>query len=418
MKIFRCGKSGACPPAADFSHPPIPGGVLLVFFTGTLVFAGSVFAAGVAAAEPDDVGYRVEVLQEGLEYPWSLAQLPDGSVLVTEKPGRLLHLEADFSSRRPIEGVPEVDRVGQGGLLDVVLHPEYGQAGNRWVYLSYSRVCATGFTTVLSRHRFEGGRLEDGRVLFEARPCGGLTWHFGGRLAFDADGDLFLAVGDRGERKNAQALDSHWGKLIRLHADGRIPKDNPFTGNADALPEVYSYGHRNPQGLAWNPFDGALWLHEHGPKGGDELNRIRAGANYGWPRVTHGREYTGGIISEQTHAPGIEPPVWHWTPSIAPSGFAVYEGDAFAEWRGQMLIGALKFRNVTRLRLGPGGGVDEQVLPEPQGHRIRDIRVLEGGLVALLTDDANGQLLRLVPAAKTSRAPEAQGILLAFPGHR
>ena len=362
------------------------------------MLAGDVFASEISAAESDDMAYEVEVLQEGLEYPWSLVQLPDGSVLVTEKSGRLLHLSADFSSRHSIEGVPKVDWVGQGGLLDVVLHPEYGQADNRWIYLSYSKVCATGFTTVLSRYRLQDHRLEDGQLLFEAHPCGGLTWHFAGRLAFDADGYLFLTVGDRGERENAQKLSSHWGKLIRLHADGRIPEDNPFVGNTGALPEVYSYGHRNPQGLAWNPFDGKLWLHEHGPKGGDELNRVQAGANYGWPRVTHGREYTGGIISEQTHAPGIEPPVWHWTPSIAPSGFAVYDGEPFAAWRGHLLVGALKFRSVYRVQLRQEGGVHEQVLPEPQGHRVRDIRVLEDGLIYLLTDDADGQLLRLVPA--------------------
>lgn len=397
MKVSRHRKLGTRAQEGNLFRPAIPRGFPLLFFAVMPALAGGVFALEAAVAESDEVGYRVEVLQEGLEYPWSLAQLPDGSLLVTEKPGRLLHLSADFSSRHSIEGVPEVDRVGQGGLLDVVLHPEYGRADNRWIYLSYSRVCATGFTTVLSRYRLQDHRLEDGQLLFEAHPCGGLTWHFAGRLAFDAEGYLFLAVGDRGERENAQELNSHWGKLIRLHADGRVPEDNPFVGNADVLPEVYSYGHRNPQGLAWNPFDDKLWLHEHGPKGGDELNRIQAGANYGWPRVTHGREYTGGLISEQTHAPGIEPPVWHWTPSIAPSGFAVYDGKPFAAWRGQMLVGALKFRSVYRVQLRQDGGVHEQVLPEPQSHRIRDIRVLEDGLIYLLTDDADGQLLRLIP---------------------
>ena len=398
MKVSHHRKLGACARGRGLFRPAIPKEFLSLFLGAMLMLAGGVFASGISAAESDDMAYEVEVLQEGLEYPWGLAQLPDGSLLITEKPGRLLHLSADFSSRHSIEGVPEVDWVGQGGLLDVVLHPEYGQADNRWIYLSYSKVCATGFTTVLSRYRLQDYRLEDGQLLFEAHPCGGLTWHFAGRLAFDADGYLFLTVGDRGERENAQELSSHWGKLIRLHADGRIPEDNPFVGDADALPEVYSYGHRNPQGLAWNPFDGKLWLHEHGPKGGDELNRIRAGANYGWPRVTHGREYTGGIISEQTHAPGIEPPVWHWTPSIAPSGFAIYDGEPFAKWRGHLLVGALKFRNVYRVQLGQEGEVHEQVLPEPQGHRIRDIRVLGDGLIYLLTDDADGQLLRLVPA--------------------
>ena len=376
---------------------PTVQGLYLRLFCMAVLLAGGQAAPEAWATEPEGAAYRVERLGEGLEYPWSLAELPDGSLLITEKPGRLLRLSADFSTRHSIEGVPEVARVGQGGLLDVVLHPQYGQAGNFWIYLSYSKPCRTGFTTALSRYRLQGNRLEDGERLFEARPCGGLTWHFAGRLAFDADGFLFLAVGDRGERENAQRLDSHWGKLIRLHADGQVPEDNPFVGNSGALPEIYSYGHRNPQGLAWNHFDGTLWLHEHGPKGGDELNRIRAGANYGWPRVTHGREYTGGIISEQTHAPGMESPVWHWTPSIAPSGFAVYRGDPFAEWRGHLLVGALKFRSVYRLQLQENDEVREQVLPNPQGHRIRDVRVLEDGLIYLLTDDSDGQLLRLVP---------------------
>lgn len=375
----------------------------------SLGIAMILLAAGMSApnvsAEPGGPTYRIETLAEGLEYPWSLAQLPDGSLLVTEKPGRLLHLDADFAGRNLVEEVPEVMWVGQGGLLDVAPHPEYGQAGNHWVYLSYSKSCAAGFTTALSRYRLQDNRLEDGQLLFEAHPCGGLTWHFGGRLAFDEEGYLFLTVGDRGERENAQRLDSHWGKLIRLHADGRIPVDNPFAGEPDALPEVYSYGHRNPQGLARNPFDAKLWLHEHGPKGGDELNRIRAGANYGWPRVTHGREYTGGIISEQTQAPGMEPPVRHWTPSIAPSGLAVYDGDPFAEWRGHFLVGALKFRSVYRVQLEAGGAVQEQVLPEPRDHRIRDVRVLADGLVYLLTDDSDGKLLRLVPSGLMSGGP-------------
>ena len=406
--VILWGDSGAVDPPhrrlrgararkTGFRGPTAPNLLMRLFCTAAVLLAAGMFAPKVLMAEPGGLAYRVETLAGGLEYPWSLAQLPDGSLLITEKPGRLLHLNADFADRSLVEGVPEVVWAGQGGLLDVVLHPEYGQADNRWVYLSYSKACPAGFTTALSRYRLQGNRLENGRLLFEARPCGGLTWHFGGRLAFDADGYLFLTVGDRGEREKVQGLDSHWGKLIRLHEDGRIPADNPFAGDSGALPEVYSYGHRNPQGLAWNPFDGRLWLHEHGPKGGDELNRIRAGANYGWPRVTHGREYTGGMISEQTHAPGMEPPVQHWTPSIAPSGFAVYDGDAFAEWRGSFLVGALKFRSVYRVQLQAGGQVHEQVLPEPKEHRIRDVRVLADGLIYLLTDDSDGQLLRLVP---------------------
>ncbi len=363
-----------------------------------LCMIAALLAAGtVASREPDDLSYRVETLQEGLEYPWSLARLPDGSLLITEKPGRLLRVDPDFGDRRPVEGTPEVIWVGQGGLLDVATHPRYGRADDRWIYLSYSKSCVAGFTLALSRYRLQGNRLEEGQLLFEARPCGGLTWHFGGRLAFDARGDLFLTVGDRGERERAQRLDNHWGKLIRLHADGRVPADNPFVEDAGALPEIYSYGHRNPQGLAWNPIDGELWLHEHGPKGGDELNRVRAGANYGWPKVTHGREYTGGMISERTGAPGVEPPVTHWTPSIAPSGLAIYDGDRFARWRGHFLVGALKSRVALRLRPRKDGGMDESVLPEPRGLRVRDARALPDGLIYFLTDDSDGKLLRLVP---------------------
>ena len=227
---------------------------LRLFCAVVALVAAGMFMPKVAMAESDGPAYQVETLAEDLEYPWSLAQLPDGSLLITEKPGRLLHLDADFAGRNLVEGVPEVAWVGQGGLLDVVLHPEYGQGDNRWVYLSYSKFCTAGFTTVLSRYRLQGNRLEDGQLLFEARPCGGLTWHFAGRLAFDADGYLFLAVGDRGERENAQRLNSHWGKLIRLHADGRIPADNPFTEDPDVLPEVYSYGTPEPAGTRMEPF--------------------------------------------------------------------------------------------------------------------------------------------------------------------
>ena len=397
MDLMHRRSRSACARKAKLRESTASGLFFQSFHTAMILLAAGVFAPNVLAAESGGLAYRVETLAEGLEYPWSLAQLPDGSLLVTEKSGRLLHLDADFANRNLVEGVPEVIWVGQGGLLDVVLHPEYGQADNRWVYLSYSKSCAVGFTTALSRYHLQDNRLEDGQLLFEAHPCGGLTWHFGGRLAFDGDGYLFLTVGDRGERENSQRLDNHWGKLIRLHADGRVPMDNPFVGDSGVLPEVYSYGHRNPQGLAWNRFDAKLWLHEHGPKGGDELNRIRAGANYGWPLVTHGREYTGGIISEQTHAPGMESPVQHWTPSIAPSGFAVYDGDPFAEWRGHFLVGALKFRSVYRVQLQAGGAVHEQVLPEPKEYRIRDVRVLADGLIYLLTDDSDGKLLRLVP---------------------
>ncbi len=350
-------------------------------------------------AVADDEPYRVEVLAAELEYPWSLAQLPDGSLLITEKPGSLVHLSADYKTRREVAGVPEVAWVGQGGLLDVVIHPNFAQPDDRWVYLSYSKECASGFTTALHRYRWQEGVLVDGKLLFEAQPCGGLTWHFAGRIAFDDKQDVYLAIGDRGERKRVQSLETHWGKIIRLHADGRVPTDNPFVGREDALPEIYSSGHRNPQGMAWHKRNRELWLHEHGPRGGDELNRVIIGANYGWPLVTHGREYTGGVISEHTHAPGIEPPILDWTPSIAPSGLAIYDGQPFAAWQGNFLVGALKFQQLHRVQYESDGQVREWVLPKPQGMRIRDVRVLEDGLIYALIDAQDGQLLRLVPEA-------------------
>ena len=344
-------------------------------------------------AQAQELDVRAEEVAAGLVYPWSLAELADGSLLVTTKPGGLWRLDPRTRERVAVAGVPEVAWVGQGGLLEVL-------ASGDWVYLSYSRSCPSGFTTALGRYRLRGAELVDGRELFAAHPCGGLTWHFAGRMVIGADGYLYLAIGDRGERARAQDLDSHWGKIVRLHPDGRVPRDNPFATRPGALPEIYSYGHRNPQGFVRHPQSDALWLHEHGPKGGDELNRLRAGANYGWPLVTFGREYTGGEISARTHAPGITAPVHHWTPSIAPSGLAVVpESGPFARWRGQFLVGALKFRNLRRLQLAASGEIRESVLQRPRGRRIRDVRVLSDGLVYVLTDAEAGRLLRLSPAA-------------------
>ena len=352
-------------------------------------------AAGAAAAYDD--APRVETLAAGFEYPWSMAQLPDGSLLITEKPGRLLRLAADFQERREISGAPEVAQVGQGGLLDVLVWPRPEAADGARVFLSYSRACAAGFTTALGAYRLREGALCDGRELFAAEPCGGLTWHFGGRLAAGADGMLYLTVGDRGERRHSQDLGSHWGKVLRLRPDGSVPDDNPFLGDPRARPEIYSYGHRNPQGLARHPDTGALWLHEHGPKGGDELNLLFPGANYGWPLATHGREYSGGAVSDHEELPGMESPALHWTPSIAPSGLAICpDRGPCAAWRGQFLVGALKFQQLHRVWFEPDGAVREAVLPAPRGLRLRDARVLADGRVYLLTDEADGKLLRLV----------------------
>lgn len=363
-----------------------------------LVRAGVLVALAAAGSAPAyDDSLRVETLAAGFEYPWSLAQLPDGSLLITEKPGRLLRLAADFRTRREVAGAPEVARVGQGGLLDVLVWPGAAAPDGIRVFLSYSRPCAAGFTTALSGYWLRDGALRDGRELFAAAPCGGLTWHFGGRLAAGADGMLYLTVGDRGERRHSQDLGSHWGKTLRLRPDGSVPDDNPFLGDPLARPEIYSYGHRNAQGLARHPETGALWLHEHGPKGGDELNLLAPGANYGWPLATHGREYTGGAVSAHAELPGMVSPVLHWTPSIAPSGLAICpDRGPCAGWRGQFLVGALKFRQLHRVWFDAAGAVREQVLPAPRGLRLRDVRALADGRLYLLTDEAGGRLLRLV----------------------
>ena len=370
-----------------------PGGAL-----GNCMRAGILAALAAAGAAPAyDDSLRVETLAAGFEYPWSLAQLPDGSLLITEKPGRLLRLAADFRTRREVAGAPEVAWVGQGGLLDVLAWPGPGPPDGVRVLLSYSRPCATGFTTALGGYLLRDGELRDGRELFAAEPCGGLTWHFGGRLAAGADGMLYLTVGDRGERRHSQDLGSHWGKVLRLRPDGSVPDDNPFRGDPAARPEIYSYGHRNPQGMARHPDTGALWLHEHGPKGGDELNLLAPGANYGWPLATHGREYSGGAVSEHAELPGMASPVLHWTPSIAPSGLAICpDRGPCAAWRGQFLVGALKFQQLHRVWFEPDGAVREAVLPAPRGLRLRDVRALADGHIYLLTDEADGKLLRLV----------------------
>jgi len=358
-----------------------------------------VLALGVAASPVPAEDYRVEVRAENLKFPWGLAQLPDGSLLVTTKPGALWRLDATGENRREITGGPEVIWVGQGGLLDVAVSPEFERDEENWIYLSYSKSCAQGFTTAVSRYRLRDQHLEEGQLLFEAQPCSGLTWHFAGRLALDAKGYLFLTVGDRGERHGSQQLAIHHGKVIRLHQDGRVPSDNPFRSQPDALPESWAYGVRNSQGMAWHPLTGELWLHDHGPKGGDELNRVRAGANYGWPLVTFGREYSGLPISEDTEAPGIDAPHWQWTPSIAPSGLAIYDGEEFPAWRGHFLVGALKFQQIHRLEMDAEGSFSEQVLPQPRGVRIRDVRVLSDGRIYVLTDAEDGMLLRLSSAS-------------------
>ena len=348
---------------------------------------------------------RVNVLTRGLEYPWSLAFLPDGRMLVTERTGRLRYVAADGTlDPAPITGLPEaVKEVGQGGLHDVVLHPEFGR--NRLVYLAYNgRVAydgrgAGGDGTELARARLDGHRLVDLEVLFRALPKSRGGRHFGGRVVFDGLGHVFLTLGDRGDRPRAQDLGDHAGSVIRLTEDGRTPPDNPFLSTAGARPEIFTLGNRNVQGAAMNPWTAELWTHEHGPQGGDEVNVIRAGVNYGWPVVTYGRNYgLGTKIGEGTHKEGMAPPLHQWTPSIAPSGMAFYDGAEFPGWRGSLLVGSLKFRLLARLEFQGDRFVREEWMLEDAIGRIRDVRVGPDGLVYLLSDEWDGVIARLEPA--------------------
>jgi aldose sugar dehydrogenase len=368
------------------------------------IMAGAAFAlaaslaSAVAAQEfPSEQGpIKLTPVATGLEHPWGLAFLPDGAMLVTERPGRLRLVAADGALSKAISGVPEVYARGQGGLLDVAIDPRF--ADNRRVYLSYSEPGAGGAGTAVARGRLEGERLADVSVIFRQEPKLMTSLHFGSRLVFAADGRLFVALGDRDTRALAQDPSSHVGKVVRIEADGRAPPDNPFVGKPGARPEIWSLGHRNIQGAALDPRTGALWTNEHGARGGDEVNQPRAGLNYGWPVISYGREYSFLPIGEGTAKPGLEQPVHYWDPSIAPSGMAIYTGDKFPAWRGHMFVGSLKFGRLVRLELKDGKAVKEERLLEGFNERVRDVRQGPDGYLYLLTDSPAGRLLRLSPA--------------------
>src|SRR5690606_27233878 len=333
----------------------------------------------------------------GLENPWSLAFLPDGRMLVTERPGRLRIVSPDGRVSAPLAGVPEVQARGQGGLLDVALSPAFDR--DRTIFLSYAQPAGGGARTAVARARLdvEALRLDQLEVIFAQQdaPPGGHHW--GSRLVFGRDGNLFVTLGDRfHHRDRAQDLGSHLGKIVRIRPDGSVPPDNPFVNRAGALPEIWSYGHRNVQGATLHPASGELWAHGHGPQGGDVVNRVQAGRNYGWPVITSGREYVVGTrIGEGSERADIEPPVLHWTPSIAPSGMAFYTGEAFPQWQGNLFVGALKFRLLARLVLDGERVVREERLLEGLG-RIRDVRQGPDGRLWLL-DESAGRVLRIDP---------------------
>ena len=340
---------------------------------------------------------RIVTVARGLEHPWGVAFLPDGRMLVTERSGRLRVVARDGSVSAPLAGVPAVFAQGQGGLLDVALDRDF--AASRTVYLSYAEPDERGNAgTAVARARLGAAGLEELRVIFRQIPKvrGGL--HFGSRVVQARDGNLFVTLGERYQRDRAQDLGTHLGKVIRIKPDGGAPPDNPFVGRAGALPEIWSYGHRNVQGAALHPATGALWTAEHGAQGGDEINRPEAGRNYGWPVITYGRDYSGASIGEGTAKAGMEQPSHYWDPSIAPSGMTFYEGDAFPGWKGNLFIGSLKFQVLSRLELDGSKVVREERLLRGLNERIRDVRVGPDGLIYLLTDSPDGRVLRVEPA--------------------
>jgi aldose sugar dehydrogenase len=346
--------------------------------------------------ETDTGSVQVETVVSGLTHPWALAFLPDGRMLVTERPGNLRIVDTENNLSEPLSGVPEVFAQGQGGLLDVAVDRDF--ESNRRIYLTYAEPGGGGASTAAARAVLGEGGLEDVEVIFRQEPKLGGGNHFGSRLAFRNDGTLFVTMGERFKFDPAQDLSNHLGTIARINPDGSVPDDNPFVGQEGAKPEIWSYGHRNVQGAALHPETGDLWVHEHGPRGGDEINVSRAGENYGWPVVSWGEHYDGRPIPDPPNRPQFAESVHYWVPSIAPSGMAFYTGDLFDEWRGDLLVGALVAQSVVRVSLD-----GEQVTGEERielGARIRDVRQGPDGAVYVVTDEADGRILRLSPEQK------------------
>jgi len=367
------------------------------------MICSSLFAETVRSQVED---FKVEVLTEDLDHPWGVTKLPDGRFLITERRGTLRILENARLLPDPVRGVPEVRAKGQGGLLDVALHPDYAQNG--WIYLAYSKPFEKGALTAIVRGRLKGNDFVDVETIFDP-PADEATEggnHFGCRMQFDGKGYLFFTIGDRGDvttpENNAQKLTNVKGKIHRIHDDGRIPEDNPFVNQAGARPTIWAYGIRNAQGLAFDKNTGHLWETEHGPRGGDELNLIKKGLNYGWPIVTYGINYSGTTIAEHTEQEGMEPPVIQWTPSIAASGLAIYNGDAFPKWKGNLFAGGLAHQKIIRLALEGDKVTSQEILLEKTG-RVRDVRAFDDGYLYVLYDQP-GKLVRLVPTGSEKQA--------------
>lgn len=371
-----------------------------VFSVGLFAIA-LVAVTGPAAAQAPQVfktetgSVRVVTVAQRLSYPWALQFLPDGRMLVTEREGRIRVIARDGTLLPALTGVPAVAASGQGGMLDLALDRDFVR--NQAIYFCFSEAGDGGVGSAVARARFSPQGLDDVRIIFRQLPKASGGLHFGCRIVPAPDGTLFVTLGERYQRDRAQDLGTHLGKVIRINTDGSVPKDNPFVNNANARAEIWSYGHRNPQGAALHPATARLWIHEHGARGGDEINLPEPGKNYGWPVITYGRDYSGLRIGEGTAKTGMEQPIHFWDPSIAPSGMAFYSGDQFPAWRGNLLVGALRGQLLTRLELDGTKVIREERMLTDLGERIRDVRVGPDGLVYLLTDDSRGRVIRLEP---------------------
>ena len=364
--------------------------ILIIFLRPMSAMAEYVFQSQVHT-------YRAVTLARGINQPWGMAFLPGNQgILVTEKAGKI-RLYGDDLQPRLVSGVPDATEFGQGGLLDIAVHPDF--INNGYIFFSFVGRSDLGLGIELARATLADGEFKDLKVVFKAKPKSFGGKHFGSRLVFDNIGYLYMTYGDRGNRYDAQNLSTHEGSVFRLTADGAVPSDNPFVGNPEALPEIYSYGHRNLQGAALHPETGALWVHEHGPQGGDEVNIIRSGANYGWPVITYGEEYGGGPVSALSEKEGMEQPVVYWVPSIAPSGMAFYTGEKFPRWQGNLFVGALRGTHLRRLTLEGDRVIGQEILLSKLNERIRDVRNGPDGYLYILTDSSDGHLIRLEPVS-------------------
>ncbi|MEH6563910.1 MAG: PQQ-dependent sugar dehydrogenase [Halopseudomonas sp.] len=364
-------------------------------FIRTLV-AGTALLA--LATQVQAADYKIETVAEGLSYPWSLAFLPDGGMLVTERTGalRLINAAGELQPE-PVAGVPEAFVNRQAGLMGLALAPDFAQSGE--LFLSYACGTAEANHTCLASARFKGRALENTQEIFRAQPAKKGSAHYGGRIAFLPDGTLLLTLGDGFDyREQAQNTGNHLGSIVRLNRDGSVPQDNPYVGQEGAKPELYSIGHRNVQAILYDAQSQRIYSNEHGPRGGDEINLIEAGKNYGWPKITYGVDYDGAQVSPYTELPGLEQPLLHWTPSIAPSGMTLYRGELFTQWQGNLLVSALAGMEVRRVVLNGTEVTEQESLFKELGARFRDVRSGPDGAIYLLTDNASGKVLRVTPS--------------------